>query len=74
MEKHKAKINWINKINNKENCSFTQFDINNFYPYIKESILYNALTLAKQYMTISNEEIDIIKHCKKIHNTLQQKI
>ena len=37
----------------------------NFYPSITEKTLDEALKLAKEYILISEEKINIIKHCHK---------
>ena len=45
--------------------SFASFDIDSFYPSITESLLSKAISFAKNYTTISDEDIDIIMHCRK---------
>ena len=42
-----------------------QLDIVEFYPRISENILDNAINFAKQYTDISDENLRIIKHCRK---------
>ena len=37
-----------------------------FYPLITEAILHNALSFAKQHVEISDKDIRIIKHCRKL--------
>ena len=58
-------INWFNAIENKSQCFFIQLDIVEFYPSISENILDNAINFAKQYTDISDENLRIIKHCRK---------
>ena len=58
-------IEWFNNIENKENCAFIQLDIKDFYPSITEKILDNAIEFTKEYTTIIDDNIRIIKHCRK---------
>ena len=45
-------ISWFKEIENKPRCKFILFDIKEFYPSIKESLLKNALDFAKQHVRI----------------------
>ena len=56
---------WFNNINNKKSCTFIQFDIKDFYPSITPEILNNAIQFARQHLNISDESVQIIKHCRK---------
>ena len=58
-------INWFNAIENKSQCFFTQLDIVEFYSSISENILDTTINLARQYTDISDENLRIIKHCRK---------
>ena len=58
-------INWFDNINDKQECSFVQFDIKDFYPSITEEILDNAVNFAKEHITITTEQLRTIKHCRK---------
>ena len=58
-------IKWFNDINNKSSCTFIQFDIKDFYPSITPEILNNAIQFARQHLNISDESVQIIKHCRK---------
>ena len=58
-------INWFNTIENKSQCFFAQLDIVEFYASISENILDTAINFAKQYTDISDENLRIIKHCRK---------
>ena len=49
----------------KENMHFTQFDIVDFYPSIKEDLLKKAIQFAKIHTTISEQEENIIWHARK---------
>ena len=66
-------IDRFTKIQHKSSCTFIQLDIENFYPSISESILDNAINLAKDdnainlakdNVRISEEQFRIIKHCR----------
>ena len=46
-ENTKNVTDWFIKIDNKKDCTFIQFDINEFYPAISESILGKAINFAK---------------------------
>ena len=58
-------INWLNAIKDKSQCYFIELDIAEFYPTITESILDTAISFARQHTNISNENLRIIKHCRK---------
>ena len=51
---------------NKSQCAFIQLDIIEFYSSTTETILDNALSFAKQQLEISDKDLQIIKHCKKL--------
>ena len=58
-------IHWFSNINEKQNCKFIQLDIKEFYPSISEEVLNKAINFAENYTLISQENIRIIKHCRK---------
>ena len=58
-------IKWFKNIRNKSNHTFVIFDIDSFYPSISENLLKNAISYAKQYVTITDQEVDIIMHSRK---------
>lgn len=58
-------VGWFKKIMDKEQCTFTCFDIVEFYPSISKDLLEKALDFAKQHTPISDEEINIIYHSRK---------
>ena len=62
-------INWFSKINIKNECTFTQYDINDFYPLITSEILVKTIEFGKIHLEITENTIRgrIIKHCR---NTL----
>ena len=58
-------IHWFKHIDGKNEASFIQFDIVDFYPTITEELLDNAIIMARTVTNITKEEIEIIKHCRK---------
>lgn len=58
-------ISWFSNIDDKQNYSFIQLDIKEFYPSITKTIFDNALDFAKIHTTIKRDEIRVIKHCRK---------
>ena len=57
-------IDWFNNITNKPHHSFLTFDIAEFYPSITEELLDKAIAWAQNYVTISEQQIEIIKHAR----------
>ena len=57
--------NWFNTIENKSKCFFIQLHIVEFYASISENVIDTAINFAKQYTDISDENLRIIKHCRK---------
>ena len=58
-------IDWFKAIDNKNKCRFLKFDIEKYYPSITKDILQRSLDFAKQYTSITPQEIDIILHARK---------
>ena len=58
-------IQWFQNIKEKERCSFVNFDIVEFYPSISPTLLDKSLTWARQLVTITNDEMDIISNARK---------
>ena len=58
-------IQWFLSIKDKKQCTFTVFDIEEFYPSISENLLNKAVEFAKNYSEISEEELRIIHHARK---------
>ena len=58
-------IKWFSSIQNKERYTFTVFDIKDFYPSIKESLLDEALQFASQHIRIPNKDMDIVRFARK---------
>ena len=60
-------LEWFNNIDNIKNKCFVNFDIINFYPSISHEHLSEAITFAKIFTEIKNEDIQLIEHtCKTI--------
>ena len=57
-------IDWFKAIENKHECKFMIFDIEQFYPSIKESVLLKALEFAKSHTSVSKKNIDVIRHAR----------
>jgi hypothetical protein len=61
----KTVLQWYRDFPNKQNGTFINFDIVDFYPSITENLLHKAINHAKQYTEIKDHEIDIIVHAKR---------
>ena len=53
------------KIEEKSKYKFIAFDIKDFYPSIKETLLITAINVAEKPVNITNENKVIIKHARK---------
>ena len=58
-------IRWFRNIRNKSGYKFIQLDVKEFYPSITEKLLNNAITFVENYISISKEDVKIIKSCNK---------
>ena len=58
-------ITWFNNIENKSCYSFVQFDIVDFYPSISEELFNKSVDYAKNFSNISDDEMRLLRHCKK---------
>ena len=58
-------IDWFEKIESKSKYKFLVFDIKHFYPSIKQKLLTDALTFARQHLHLTENEISIINHTRK---------
>ena len=56
---------WFQSIPNKHLYTFLMFDIKDFYPSIKEKLLWEAIRFAKLYISITNKDIEAIFHARK---------
>ena len=58
-------IEWFKNIDGKSSCTFTTFDVKEFYPSITEPLLRKAINFAKRYTDINPGDIKVIFHCRK---------
>ena len=67
MEKYRRRhrIDCFKSINEKQLWKFVFFDIKDFYPSIKESLLKQSLDFAVKYIKVTSEDKAIIKHARK---------
>ena len=56
---------WFKNIQQKSLCTFTVFEIQEFYPSITEKLLKDAPTFAQRYVEIKQNELDLIFHTRK---------
>ena len=60
-----AVINWFEKIDEKHLHTFTIFDIKDFYPSIRETLLKNAIQFAAEHTDINKNNFEVIFHARK---------
>ena len=53
------------QIDEKSRYKFTVFDIENFYPSIKEDLLKKAINFASRRVEVKKEEKEIVFHARK---------
>ena len=58
-------IDWFSKISNKNECTFIQFDIENFYPSISRKLFNEAISFAKLHCDINDDDLSIILQSRK---------
>ena len=58
-------IEWFKGIQNKNECKFVVFDIEQFYPSIKETVLLKALEFAKLHTKVTPKDINLIIHSRR---------
>ena len=56
---------WFIDISKKNDCSFIQLDIKEFYPSINEDVLTNVFQFAKLHTTTDDKDLCLIMHCMK---------
>ena len=61
----KSAIKWFTEIDRKMECTFIIFDIADFYPSITKELLLKALNYARKFVTITEEDVNIIMHARK---------
>ena len=60
-----TEVNWFEKIDEKHLHTFTIFDIKDFYPSIKETLLKNAIQFAAEHTDINKNDFEVIFHARK---------
>lgn len=60
-----AVIEWFNALPQKRNSKFIKFDVVEFYPSITEELFKKAIDFAQRYVTIEQNVIDCLLHCRK---------
>ena len=58
-------IDWFTNLKNKKSLVFFKFDINSYYPSISETLFKEALVWAKNYINVTQEEIEILMNARK---------
>ena len=58
-------MDWLQNIDNKENCVFIQFDIKEFYCSMINHFMIKTIEYAKFYRCITKQHWDIIFHTRK---------
>ena len=58
-------LDWFLELPRGKNLSFLSYDIENFYPSITPEVLKKSLDFAKQYINITEDEMNIIMHSRK---------
>ena len=57
-------IKWFKKINKRWH-KFLQFDIKDFFPSIKETLLHEPIQFAKEHVPIARKDLEVIFHAWK---------
>ena len=58
-------IKWFEEYDKNDRCSFIKYDIREFSQSITERTLDRELGLAKEYIVIPLDKVEIIQHCRK---------
>ena len=58
-------IDWFKAVDQKEKCAFVCFDIAELYPSISQELLMTVLSLASKHTSISDADIEVIRHSRK---------
>ena len=61
----KVVIDWFKQIPQKSHTRLMKFDICDFYPSITEELLLKAIDFARQFVEISDKDVQIIMHSRK---------
>ena len=58
-------IDWFKELENKDSMTFFKFDIESFFPSISKELLHRTLDFVQTQDYLSEEEIELIFHCRK---------
>ena len=58
-------IDWFKQIRHKSKATFIQFDIIDFYPSISKDLVIKSINHAKNFIEITDEQIEIILNCRR---------
>ena len=58
-------LNWFDKIENKRDVAFIQFDIEDFCTSVTMELLYKSIQFAKEITSISDEDLNVIIQSRK---------
>ena len=56
---------WFKNINNNRVHTFFRFDIKDFYPSIKETLLDEAMQFAKEHVPVARKDVGVIFQTRK---------
>ena len=59
-------ITWFKNINDKRLYKFLQFDIKDFYPSIKDTLLHETIQFAREHVPITRKDVEVIFHAQKL--------
>ena len=58
-------IQWFRQVENKQRKKFFKYDIVDFYPSISQKLFNEAITFARQYVEITDDEVELLVHCRE---------
>ena len=61
----KEVLRWFSGLERKRNLRFLKFDVEQFYPSITRAIMSKAITMAREYTMISDQEERILFHARR---------
>ena len=67
-------IKWFSKLGHKKKLRFLVFDVEKFYPSITSELLLKALKWARQYVDISDEEINVVMQARMAYMFVSKKV
>ena len=58
-------IRWFKNLEDKSSLTFFKFDVVSFYPSIKKSLFDKTISWAKQYTTLTEDQLSVIENSRK---------